>query len=326
MNSRHLAFSLACAVLPAGAHAAEFFQIKDENPLLRGIYLPMPGDMRRDAAAGLAATLSAENTINVENRGSERLFVDGEALTLRLAYDARLGSDWRYRLSLPVTHDSGGALDSAIERWHAWFGLQRGARPYYPRNRLTYSYSGNPSNPGNALFLNHPQTSIGDLATELGWYAHEDPSATISVWGGIEAPTGKAANLTGNGAWDASLWAHAAKRNSRWHLGAELGVVQPFGDEVFGGAARRPSVFARGAVTWIAGPAWSWRLQLEAQSARVKDTDLRFLGPSLVLSAGADVRLNGRWRLQWGFTEDAAVNTAPDVTFFIGVRHGGALR
>jgi len=326
MNSQRLCLWLVCALLPAAVEAQEFFQNKDENPLLRGIYLPMPSDLRRDAAAGLAATLSAENTINVEDRGSEHLFVDGEALSLRLAYDARLGSDWRYRLSLPVTHDSGGALDSVIERWHAWFGLQRGARPYHPRNQLSYAYSGNPSFPDNSLLLNRPQTSIGDLAAELGWFAHDDASHTLSLWGGIEAPTGQAANLTGNGAWDASIWAHAAKRYSRWHFAAELGAVQAFGDQLFGGAARRPSVFARGAATWIAGPTWSWRLQLEAQSARVKDTQLRFLGPAIVLSAGADVRLSGRWRLQCGFTEDAAVNTAPDVTFFIGVRHGGGLR
>jgi hypothetical protein len=326
MNSRAAAFLLMAASLPAAAQAQEFFQIKDENPLLRGIYLPMPSDMRRDAGAGLGVTLSAENTINVEQRASERLFVDGEAATLRLAYDARLASNWRYRLSLPITRDSGGILDATIDRWHGWFGLPRGSRPYFPRNQLRYSYSGNPPGPGDSLLLNQPHTDIGDLAAEVGWFAQDDDSHCISLWGGLEAPTGRSANLTGNGAWDASFWAHAAKRYTHWRLGAEAGVVQAFGDEVFGGAARRSSVFARGAATWVAGSKWSWRAQLEAQSARVKDTRLRFLGPSLILSLGAEVALSNRWRMQLGFSEDAAVNTAPDVTFFLGVRRSGALR
>ena len=117
---------LACCGLPTLAGAADFFAVKNENPLLRGIYLPLPVDSRFGAPAALSATLSAENTINVENRGSEHLFVDGEAATLRLAFDAPLGSDWRYRFSLPITRDSGGILDRTIERWHAWFGLPRG--------------------------------------------------------------------------------------------------------------------------------------------------------------------------------------------------------
>ena len=46
---------------------------------------------------------------------------------------------------------------------------------------------------------------------------------------------------------------------------------------------------------------------------------MRFLGPSLQLTLGAVRRLRGRWRMQMGFTEDAAVNTAPDITFFLGI-------
>lgn len=312
--------------MPVLAHAQAFFPIKDENPLLRGIYLPLPSDMRRDAPASVSLTLSVENTINTENRGTEHLFVDGEAATARLAYDARLSTDFRYRLSLPITRDSGGILDRTIDRWHGWFGLPRGDRPFYPRNQLDYAYGGNPSDPAHALQVSQPHTGIGDLALELGWFALEDDSRTLSVWGGVEAPTGSAVHLTGNGAWDASLWAHAAKRYAHWQFGAELGVVQACGDDTFGGAARRASAFARGAATWVAGPTWSWRLQLEGQTARLKDTELRFLGPSLLFSAGADVALNRQWRLQLGFSEDAAVNTAPDVTFFIGIRRAGGLR
>ena len=314
------AWVLSAVVMPVAVHAQAFFQTKNDNPLLRGIYLPMPSDLARDANGSLTLSLATANTINVEERASEHLFVDGEATTLRIAYDARLAADWRYRLSLPVTRDSGGILDSTIDRWHSWFGLPRGDRPFYPRNQLSYSYAGNAAAPANLVSLHRSHTDIGDVAGELGWYAVDDDSHCVSLWGGVEAPTGKASQLTGDGAWDASLWLHGVTRYRRFRFGGEAGVVQAFGDAVFGGAARRASVFGRGAVTWVAGSHWSWRAQLEAQSARIKDTRLRFLGPSVVLSAGAEVKLSDRWQLQAGFSEDVAVNTAPDVAFFLGLR------
>jgi len=37
------------------------------------------------------------------------------------------------------------------------------------------------------------------------------------------------------------------------------------------------------------------------------------------LTLGAVRRLSDRWHIQMGFAEDAAVNTAPDITFFLGI-------
>jgi hypothetical protein len=126
--------------------------------------------------------------------------------------------------------------------------------------------------------------------------------------------------LTGDGAWDAAVWAHGALRWPKWQLAAELGVAQPFGDEIFDGAAHRLSVFARFAATRAFGSEWSLRAQLDGQSGRVADSDIRFLGPSLSLTVGAVRRLGSRWRVEFGFAEDAGVNTAPDITFFLGIR------
>jgi hypothetical protein len=136
----------------------------------------------------------------------------------------------------------------------------------------------------------------------------------------LEAPTGSAAKLTGDGAWDGALWAHGALRWPQWQLAAELGLAQPFGDEIFAGAAHRTSLFARFAATRALSSAWSLRAQLDGQTGRVEDSDIRFLGPSLQLSVGAIRRVGDRWRIEFGFAEDAAVNTAPDITFFLGIR------
>ena len=306
---------LACGNLTCGpARADEFFATRDENPLLRGFYLPLPSDSRRDADAVMSATLLVSNTLNVESRGRESLLVDGESTALDLGYENALAPDWRYRLSVPVIQDSGGVLDALIDGWHQAFGFSRGNRPFYPKRQLDYSYSGVAT-----IDLNHSQTSIGDFAVDLGWYALDDAQHTLSLWGGLKAPTGKVGDLTSDGAWDGAVWLHGAMRWAKWQLAAEAGVAQPFGDEIFAGAAHRESVFARFAATRSVGSQWSLRAQLDGQTGHVAGSDLRFLGASLQLTIGAARTLKGRWRIDMGFTEDAAVNTAPDITFFLGI-------
>jgi hypothetical protein len=297
------------------AQADEFFQVRDENPLIRGFYLPLPSDGRLTDGADLSATLSISNTLNVENRPQESLLVDGESHTLRLSYEDSLYQSWRFRFNVPIINDSGGFLDSTIDHWHHWFGFNPGNRPFYPQNQQVYSYSGRSS-----VDLTQPQTSFGDISGELGWYPLDDAHRTISVWGGLEAPTGSAAKLSGDGAWDGAVWAHGAWRWPQWQLAAELGLAQPFGDEIFAGAAHRTSLFARFAATRALSSAWSLRAQLDGQTGRVEDSDIRFLGPSLQLTVGAIRRLGEAWRIEFGFAEDAAVNTAPDITFFLGIR------
>ncbi|HEY2462517.1 MAG TPA: DUF3187 family protein [Steroidobacteraceae bacterium] len=310
-----LSIAAAAFIACNSARADEFFLLRDENPLVRGFYLPLPSDGRLTDGADLSATLSISNTLNVENRPRENLLVDGESHTLRLSYEDSLYQSWRFRFTVPIINDSGGFLDSTIAHWHRWFGFNPGNRPFYPQNELVYSYSGKGS-----VDLTRPQTSIGDVSGELGWYPIDDAHRTVSLWGGLEAPTGSVAKLTGDGAWDGAVWAHGALRWPQWQLAAEFGVAQPFGDEIFAGAAHRTSLFARFAATRAVGPAWSLRAQLDGQTGRVEDSDTRFLGPSLQLSVGAIRRLGEAWRIEFGVAEDAAVNTAPDITFFLGIR------
>lgn len=115
------------------------------------------------------------------------------------------------------------------------------------------------------------------------------------------------------------MWVHGAMRWPKWQLAAEFGVVQPFGDQIFAGAAHRDSVFGRFAATRTVGPVWSLRAQLDGQSGRVAGSELRFLGPSMQLTLVAARTLKGRWRIDMGFAEDVAVNTAPDITFVLGI-------
>jgi hypothetical protein len=315
---RHRPIAVAALLLWARSGpllAQEFFPTRDQNELLRGFYVPLPSDTRLDAGAALSATVLVSNTLNVQSDSHETLHVDGESDALDLTYENALAQNWRYRFTVPIIRDSGGILDSVIDTWHEIFGFPRGNRPYFPKGQIDYSYSGQ----GN-IELDHSQTSLGDIAADLGYYAVDDARNTLSFWGGLKAPTGKVSDLTSDGAWDSALWAHAAMRWPKWQLGVESGVAQPFGDELFAGNAHRTSAFARFAATRALGPNWSVRAQLDGQSGRVAGTDMRFLGPSMQLTLGASRRLRGRWRIDMGFAEDIAVNTAPDITFFLGIR------
>ncbi len=309
------------AVLAASGHAPlraeEFFAIRDQNPLLRGFYLPLPSDSRLDAAAAVSATLLVSNTLNVERNPRESLFVDGESAAVDFTYENALSQSWRYRFTLPIIHDSGGVLDSVIDVWHELFGFRRGERPFYPKRQMDYFYSGR-----GTIDLDHPQTRVGDVAADVGWYALDDPRRTLSLWGGLKSPSGSVKGLTSDGAWDGALWAHAAVRLAKWQFASELGVAQPFGDEIFAGGAHHGSLFGRIAASRELNSAWALRAQLDGQTGHVVASDIRFLGSSLQLSVGAVRRLRGgRWRIEAGLTEDAAVNTAPDITFFLGI-HG----
>lgn len=296
------------------ARAEEFFPTRDENPLLRGFYLPLATDSRLGDGAVLTAAFSVMNTVDYEARGTQQLLIDGESDTLRLMYETTPADAWRVRLTVPLMHDSGGVLDGPIDAWHRFFGFSQGSRPLFPKNALLYSTS------VSGRVVDAAQTGFGNLSTEAGWYAADGADRTVSLWAGLSAPTGSAARLTGDGAWDGAIWAHLAHRGSRWRWAVEGGLTQPFGDQIYEGAAHRPVEFLRGALTRDLGASWSLRAQLDGRTGRDPGPDLRLLGPSLQLTVGAAHTLGNAARLEFGFAEDAAVNTAPDITFFIAVR------
>src|SRR5258708_13338656 len=123
------------------ARADEFFQVRNENPLIRGFYLPLPSDGRLTDGADLAATLSVSNTLNVENRGQESLLVDGESHVLRLTYEDALYQSWRFRFTVPIVNDSGGFLDSSIPHRHPPVCFNSGKRPSFPPNQPSHPHS-----------------------------------------------------------------------------------------------------------------------------------------------------------------------------------------
>src|ERR1700680_4222581 len=93
------------AVRAGPLRAEEFFATRNQNPLLRGFYLPLPSDARQDAAAALSGNMLVTNTHNDESNSHESVLVHGESTALDLTYENALSPRWRCRFTVPIIHD-----------------------------------------------------------------------------------------------------------------------------------------------------------------------------------------------------------------------------
>ena len=309
--------AVACCALLAGTagRAAEPLAIRDQNPLTRGAYLPLPALLATDPGElQLAADLQWTNTVNLEATRRERMVVDEESIELDLGLARDLGP-WRWRAMLPVINRNGGILDGVIERWHRLFGLPQGDRPGRPRNSylITYQRSGGPA-------VSAPSgTALGDLALEGGRELIARPDETLTVWLGVEAPTGLRAASTGDGALDAAAWASGALRLApRWSVAGRAGLSRSGGDGLL--PFERTLRFATATVGFDATARLECLLQLDLHSAIARGSELAFLGAVAELTIGGRYRLRSGATFEAGVVEDVAVNHSPDVTFHLGWR------
>jgi hypothetical protein len=303
----------------AGASAqAEPFPVRDQNPLVRGVYLPLSRQpMTAESSWQQDLTLTVSNTTNIEARDGEELLVDGEATELRWNGRWQFARRWEVQFSVPIVHYGGGWLDSAIEDWHRFLGLPRGDRPLRPENQLEYSYQdGN----GHSLEVSDSHTGLADSSIEAGFSALSTAAATIDLWIGVELPTGDPDALTGNGAVDVAGWISGQWRLTQsWALDAKLGLARPGSVDPLPLEPNNVIPFGTVALSW-ARPRYGFAVQLDAHDSCVKDSRLDFLGPATLLTVGGHYQTVGGWRFELAVTEDVRVGASPDVAFYFGIR------
>jgi hypothetical protein len=311
---------LTLAVPLAAAH--ELLAVRDQNPLIRGLYLPVSAD---EPSAGdplvQRFVLTLSNTCNIERSSHDGLRVDGEALELRWLMAWRPADRLRIRATVPLVYYGGGALDGVVDGWHEVLGLPDGSRSYVRGGDLVYRY--------RTLDATVQQTdsrvALGDSALEAGFELRKTDRSQLSAWVGVEAPTGDREAFTGNEAWDVGTWLEGGWRlTARTSLAARAGVVRPGSAAPLPLEARRTVVFGSLGATWEAAPALALQLQLDAHQGMLEDTDLRLLGEALQLTLGALYRSVSGWRWQLALTEDLRVNASPDFALQLSVHVGGA--
>lgn len=315
MPTRSLALAASLLVAPAAFADPSFFAVRDQNPLVRGAYLPLPPEPGLEGEGlSLTAGFQWSNTVNIEATPQEALSVDEETFELDLSLAHRLGS-WRFRATLPVENRSAGVLDGAIDDWHRFWGLPRGERPDRPR----YAYAVDYVN-GAGVSVEAPTgTALGDLALEAGRVLLEHDGSSLALFAGLEAPTGSRSRLTGNGELDAALWLEAGTGlGDRFALAARAGATHQGSGSL---VPMRSSVgFGTLALEFRATPGFSAALQVDAHSAIAQGSALKFLSSAALLSFGGRYRLASGSIVEAAVVEDIAVDHSPDVTFHVGWR------
>jgi hypothetical protein len=321
LSVRRRMWRCACGLTAALAMAAptlgsaEPLPVRDQNPLIRGLYLPLPAPAL-PAVDGwsVAAALEWSNTVNIERSVREQLLVDEETAELDLTL-ARAMGPWRLRATLPVITRGGGVLDGFIDVWHRFFHLPQGERPSRPRNAyaIDYARSGGPS-------VDAPDgTALGDLALEGGRVLAATPRGDWVAWFGAKAPTGSRTHLTGDGALDLGAWLAGEV-----DLGGGFVFAVQAGASHAGGATPLPVArllrFGTVSFGWRATPRLEAIVQFDGHSALVRDSDLRFLGRAVLLTLGGRYRLASGSIFEAGVIEDIEVDHSPDVTFHFGWR------
>ncbi|MGH8262620.1 MAG: DUF3187 family protein [Steroidobacteraceae bacterium] len=295
------------------AGAASPFPVTDQNPLTRGFYHPLPTAARWDSSdAGDQMLLTVANTTNMNRSGSERLLVDAESTELRFLWSEDLDSNWRIRASVPIVHYGGGVLDPVISGFHKALGLPQGSRPWRRDDQFAIEYS----RPGQSIRMDQSYTGLGDMSIELGRQLAEQRTYALSVWGGVELPSGNAERLTGNGALDAGAWFSGEWRPRR-DLSFALtagGTRQGSGDLLNDRRAAWVG-FQSLVVCWNASNQVYVQAQLDSHDAYIESSNMPMLGSASILTLGGGYRTLSGWRMGFSVSEDIKVTASPDVAF-----------
>ncbi len=276
----------------------------------------------------LRLTLDWANHYTGERDGYRVVLLDGETRRLDLLATGALPLDGaRWRLDLPYLAHGGGRMDGLIEDWHRTFGLPGGGREDIPPDRLLFGVLDKDGD--LALRLDRSRSGPGDVAAAV--------SAPLPPWGDsggetlaglrVEAPTGKAESLLGSGGWDIAGWLATGGARPliggplRWHVAG--GALYMSGSEVLPEIHRRWAGFGRVAGTWTPLPRLSLRAQLDAHTGFYDSPLAPLGGTAMELRFGGAVRLGEGYRLDLGVSEDVAVETAPDITFHVGIAGRG---
>lgn len=288
--------------------------IRTQSPLLRGAYLPLPVQSPGAGSWQFATGVQWSNTVNAGTAPGESYLVDGEAVELDLALVGSRGA-WRFRAGVPVSWRGAGTLDSFIESWHDLFGLPDGIRPQRPRDEYAIRYS----RAGGPTIDAEGGTALGDVQLEAGRVLYSREDRELTAWVGVELPTGKEAQLTGNGATDVAAWlAGRVALGDRFELSGQAGAAVPGGDaplpyeDVVG--------FGTLALGWHATTGFTALVQLDAHSRIARDSQLKFLDSAVLLTLGGRMRFVDGYEFEAGVTEDIAVDRSPDVSFYLGFR------
>jgi hypothetical protein len=285
-------------------------------PRARSARLPAQG------TTSLALATEVASQFSQDAEADAAAVIDVETTTFLLSLDHGFTERWSAGLELPLLHHDGGFLDSIIDDYHDLLGLPDGGRPSRPNNEVFVAWR------DGALLrrsLISSASGVGDVRVHVARALTTAPERTTALRLGVELPTGRVRDLTGNDGVDLSVALHVTDRrllrSSAWTVHGAAGVlVQLDRDEVYGRDGESFAAFGNLSLAWRLSERWTLKGQLDGHS-RTADTRLRQVGGwSVQALLGASLRLSDRFRFEGGFAEDLPPGSAPDVAFMFALR------
>jgi hypothetical protein len=265
------------------------------------------------------------NNYSVDDKRDESVNFDVEVLRFALRAAYGFGGGWELEAEVPWVKLHGGELDETIENWHDFWSLPNGNRDKAPRDLIDIRYSG----PGAEFALDEDVDGWGDINVALVKNLWTSETAAISARAGVKFGTGEEDELIGSGSEDYYLSLnfsgdHRGDAPVVWH--GQAGYLRAGDADVLGSIQEQDLWFAGLAMEWRTWEKLHLKLQVDSHAA-VADSKLTQMGDSSVqITAGLSWLFARDWEAEFSFSEDIAVDTAPDFVLQLGVRYRGSAR
>jgi hypothetical protein len=314
---------LTCLSVPAVE--ADVLRDRDIGPLTGIFGIPDSTEgaqlLQRGVSAWEFSITHASHSIN-DVRPGEALYLDGETSRIEFRYRIGLSDRLEIGVEIPYVQHQRGNLDAVIDSFHDFFGMPEGHRPDRAHDVLDFRYA---DATGLLISMRQGASGIGDVRLFGGWRLQTSDRHQLALRFGAKFASGDSSQLQGSGGTDLSI-------------GLAGDVNGLFGVERLGGFYRlhaihmgEPDLLADRYRSWTSffsagfGYRASDRVELMLQGASrapIYDSAVRNLGESATtITFGGNVRLNDRFRLSLGISEDVDVSSAPDVAFQIALRY-----
>lgn len=273
------------------------------------------------AAVGSAwrVTLSLDhgNLIESQERGPERLVIDGELTRLDVGVGRNLSARWYAAVSIPVETANGGFLDGFVDWWHGVFGFDELVRAQRPQNTWEYSL-GLPDS--SQVRYDHGSAALGDVRLTAGFRHTTGWQTALTV--ALPTSTRPAVYRLGTVAAGLTTTLRAPLVRDRliYEGSAGLGYTPREGDLA---DRQRPWLaMASSGVRWRALGQQAVYANFLFHSGAWKDTRLSMLSAADVsLDFGFLLKPGGGPEILLGLTEDLHVfGPAVDMVFRMGLR------
>ena len=327
LKTKVILFTLLTLITPisllASPNSSHYtpFETRDQNVfnLIHGQALPTNAQLNQTAQSSWSSSLIITNELITESNKNESLFLDYETYRFNLAYQYGINKNWNVKLDIPIIHQSGGFLDSAIDNWHQFFGLPRANRPFVENNQYNIQYLANNQ---NLIDLDESSITIGDIQVAIARSLIENGQTTLSLWGSLKLPTGDEDKLSGSGATDLSLWfALNQQLADKWLININTGTVILGEDKYQNIPLSNHVYYGHIMLGWLATEYLDLKIQLQGHTSYYEDSQLRAIGSTYLATFGTSIKINQCNQLDIAISEDIKIDASPDASLLINWRN-----